>query len=109
MEISQRQAEVCAALADYHRMMLLYAVADTPQSVSELVRRIGLSQPAVSRHLRVMRESGVVIAERRGKSIFYFVKDRRIIQAMDLLRSSLTEQMQQQGKAAQTAAQRPAI
>jgi DNA-binding transcriptional ArsR family regulator len=109
MEISHRQADVCAALADYHRMMLLYAVADTPRSVSDLVRRVGLSQPAVSRHLRIMRESGVVMAERRGKSIFYIVTDRRIVQAMDLLRSSLAEQMQQQGEAAHTAAQRPPV
>jgi DNA-binding transcriptional ArsR family regulator len=109
MEISHRQAEVCAALADYHRMMLLYAVADTPRSVSDLVRRVGLSQPAVSRHLRIMRESGVVVAERRGKSIFYIVKDRRIVQAMDLLRTSLSEQMQQQGEVAHTAAQRPPV
>ncbi len=109
MEISHRQADVCAALADYHRMMLLYAVADKAQSVSELVRRVGLSQPAVSRHLRIMRESGVVVAERRGKSIFYIVTDRRIIQAMDLLRTSLSEQMQQQSEAAQSAAQRPPV
>ncbi|MEO8610846.1 MAG: metalloregulator ArsR/SmtB family transcription factor [Chloroflexota bacterium] len=109
MEISHRQADICAALADYHRMLLLYAVADNPQSVSELVRRVGLSQPAVSRHLRIMRESGVVVAERRGKSIFYIVTDRRIIQAMDLLRSSLSEHMQQQGEAAHIAAQRPPV
>ena len=109
MEISHRQADICAALADYHRMLLLYAVADKPQNVSELVRRVGLSQPAVSRHLRIMRESGVVMSERRGKSIFYIVTDRRIIEAMDLLRSSLTEHMQQQSETAHSAAHRPPV
>lgn len=109
MEISQRHAEMCAALADLHRLLLLYALADEPQSVTELVQRIGLSQPAVSRHLRIMRESGIVSAERRGKSIYYFVTDQRIVQSMDMLRTILSEQMQEQGSAALGAAQRPVI
>lgn len=109
MEISQRHAEMCAALADLHRLLLLYAMADEPKSVTELVQRIGLSQPAVSRHLRIMRLSGIVSAERRGKSIYYFVTDQRIVQAMDMLRSILTEQMQEQGSVALSAAQRPMI
>ena len=109
MEISQRHAELCGALADKHRLLLLYALADNPKSVTELVQRIGLSQPAVSRHLRIMRQSGIVSAERRGKSIYYFVTDQRIVRAMDMLRTILTEQMQEQGDAAHQAALRPVI
>jgi ArsR family transcriptional regulator len=109
MEISHRHAEMCAALADLHRLLLLYATADQPRSVGELVQRVGLSQPAVSRHLRIMREGGVLCAERRGKSMYYFPTDRRIIQAMDLLRAILTEQMQEQGSVAHSAAQRPPV
>jgi DNA-binding transcriptional ArsR family regulator len=109
MEITVRQADMCEALADYHRLLLLYAMADKPQNVSELVRRVGLSQPAVSRHLRIMREGRVVQTERRGKSIYYFPADKRIIQAVDLFRSILTEQMQKQGVVGNNAAQRPPI
>jgi ArsR family transcriptional regulator, zinc-responsive transcriptional repressor len=107
MKISHRHAEMCKALADMHRLLLLYATADQPCSVSELVERVGLSQPAVSRHLRIMRESGVLSAERHGKSMHYFPTDPRIVQAMDLLRSILTEQMQKQGNTASSASQRP--
>jgi ArsR family transcriptional regulator len=109
MEISRRHAEMCSALADKHRLLLLYAMADEPRSVSELVSRVGLSQPAVSRHLRIMRESGLVSTERHGKCIYYFPVDGRIIQAMDLLRAILTEQMQRQGNAASSATQRPLV
>jgi ArsR family transcriptional regulator len=109
MEISRRQAEMCSALADQHRLLLLYAMADQPRSVSELVSRVGLSQPAVSRHLRIMRDSGLVTTERQGKCIYYFPIDGRIVQAMDLLRAILTEQMQRQGSAASIATQRPPV
>ncbi|HEX2908753.1 MAG TPA: helix-turn-helix domain-containing protein [Phototrophicaceae bacterium] len=109
MEISQRHAEICAALGDLHRLLLLYAIADEPRSVSELVSRVGLSQPAVSRHLRILRESGVVSAERRGKLIYYYPSDRRIIEAMDIIRAALTEQLQHQGNLAHNATHRPPV
>lgn len=109
MEISQRHADMCAALGDISRLLLLYAMADEPRSVGELVTRVGLSQPAVSRHLRIMRDSGVVSAERHGKLIYYYPTDRRIVEAMDVLRLVLTQQMQQQGNAARSAALRPPV
>lgn len=109
MELTQRQAALCAALGDYNRLLLLYALADEPHSVNELVARVGLSQPAVSRHLRIMRESGLVSAERHGRSVVYGLVDQRILAAMDLLRAVLTEQMEQQGHVARAATQRPPI
>lgn len=109
MEISQRQADMCAALGDVHRLLLVYAVADEPRNVSELVRRIGLSQPAISRHLRILRESGIVAAERRGRSIYYAPADDRIIPAMDMFRSILADQFHKQGNAAAVASQRPSV
>ncbi|MBI5670911.1 MAG: winged helix-turn-helix transcriptional regulator [Chloroflexi bacterium] len=109
MEISQRHADMCAALGDISRLLLLYAMADEPRNVSELVARVGLSQPTVSRHLRILRDSGLVNAERRGKLIYYYPTDRRIVEAMDVLRLVLTEQMQQQGNAARSATIRPPV
>jgi ArsR family transcriptional regulator len=109
MEISQRQADMCAALGDVHRLLLVYAVADEPRSVSYLVQRIGLSQPAISRHLRILRECGIVAAERRGRSIYYSPADQRVITAIDELRGILTDQLQKQGTAAARASQRPAV
>jgi DNA-binding transcriptional ArsR family regulator len=109
MEITQRQADMCAALGDIHRLLLVYAVADEPRNVTELVRRIGLSQPAISRHLRILRESGVVAAERRGRSIYYSPADERIIPAIDMFRSILADQFQKQSTAAATAGMRPQV
>ncbi len=109
MEISQRQAAVCAALGDHHRLLLLYAMAAEPRSVTDLVRRLGISQPAVSHHLRILREQGIVSTERRGKSVYYWPADPRIIEALDLLRAILTEQMHQQGTLATQAAARPPV
>src|SRR5579875_3288188 len=49
-----------AAIADPVRRQLLEALAERPRPVKELVGLVPISQPAVSRHLRVLRAAGVV-------------------------------------------------
>ncbi len=109
MEITQRHAEMCSALGDSHRLLILYALAERKHNVSELVMRLGLSQPAVSRHLKILRECGAVSATREGKAVYYAPADARIVEAMDLLRAVLTDQSRSQGQIASRAKRRPAI
>ncbi len=109
MEISQRHAEMCSALGDVHRILILYALAERKHNVSELVARLGLSQPTVSRHLKILRECGVVSSTRQGKAVYYLPADVRIVEAMDLLRAVLTDQSRSQGRIASQAKQRPSI
>ena len=51
---------VFEALAEPHRRQILDLVRDDERPVGELVGTLGLSQPAVSKHLRVLRDSGLV-------------------------------------------------
>src|SRR3954463_8867063 len=48
------------ALADPHRRAMLELLLEQPRPVGELVERLGLSQPGTSKHLRVLREAGLV-------------------------------------------------
>jgi DNA-binding transcriptional ArsR family regulator len=48
------------ALAEPNRRRILDALREEEQPVGELVVRLGLSQPSVSKHLRVLREAGLV-------------------------------------------------
>jgi DNA-binding transcriptional ArsR family regulator len=50
------------ALADPHRRAMLELLRERPRAVGELVERLGLSQPGTSKHLRVLREAGLVSA-----------------------------------------------
>ena len=51
---------VLAALADPHRRRVVDVLRSGPQNAGELSRIVGLSAPAMSRHLRLLKESGVV-------------------------------------------------
>lgn len=51
-----------SVLAEPHRCQILDVLRDGEASVGELVARLGLTQPGVSKHLRVLREAGMVVA-----------------------------------------------
>jgi ArsR family transcriptional regulator len=95
-EIIQLEADFCAALSDPTRIFILYALNERSQHVTELTNELGIPQPTTSRHLKVLRERGLVYTERQGTAITYHLTDQRIIQAMDLLRSVMRDRLTQQ-------------
>ena len=60
-----------AALAEPSRRQILDLLRDRERSVNELVDHVGLSQPGVSKHLKVLREAGLVDVRPAGKQRFY--------------------------------------
>jgi ArsR family transcriptional regulator len=88
-EVTQLHAELCSGLADPKRLLLLYSLSDQPRTVSELAGELGLSQSATSRHLKVLRDRGLVNATRLGAYVEYSLGDGRLIEALDLLRAVL--------------------
>ena len=94
-EIIQLEADFCAALSDPTRILILYALNESPLNVTEITAELGIPQPTTSRHLKVLRERGLVYTERQGTMITYHLADSRIIQAMDLLRSAMRDRLTQ--------------
>jgi ArsR family transcriptional regulator len=94
-EIQMLHAEVCQALADPIRILLLYRLDNRSQSVGELADQLAVSQPTVSRHLKVLRERGMVYNERRGATVMYSLADQRVIQALDLMRGVMADTLAQ--------------
>lgn len=95
-EITQLEANFCAALSDPSRLLILYALNDAPRNVTELANELGLNQPTTSRHLKILRERGLVTAIRTGTIITYHLSDARLIQALDILRSVMRDRLSYQ-------------
>lgn len=95
-EIIQIEADFCAALSDPTRILILYALNEHPFNVTELTNELGIPQSTTSRHLKILRDRGLVYTERQGTVITYYLADARIIQAMDLLRSAMRDRLAQQ-------------
>ncbi len=92
-EVTQLHADICSALADPRRILILYTLAEKPRNVGDLAIEVGTSQPATSRHLKILRERGLVKAVRQGASVEYNLADHRLIDALDLLRSVLRDRL----------------
>ncbi len=63
-----------AAMAEPHRRQILDLLRDDERSVSELVSRLELGQPGVSKHLKVLREAGLVAVRADGKQRVYTLR-----------------------------------
>ena len=90
-EVLQLHAEICAGLADPNRILILYELSQSPRNVTELATNLKMPQPLVSRHLKVLRERGMVLPTRRGTVVEYALADARLIRALDLLRDALRD------------------
>lgn len=62
---------VAAALADPVRREILLLLREQTLAAGEIAARFAITRPAISRHLRVLREAGLVVAEQEGRNRLY--------------------------------------
>lgn len=70
-EHASSAAQLLKALANERRLMILCLLAEAERSVGELNGLLDLSQSALSQHLAVLREEGLVETRREAQTIFY--------------------------------------
>lgn len=100
-EVNLLHANICQALADPKRILILYALRDGPMFVGEIAEALRAPQSTVSRHLKVLRERRLVAAARDGANIRYSLVDDRVIDALEALRAVLLGTLAQQAELAQ--------
>lgn len=84
--------QVARLLSDETRLRILYFLAQHQElHVSDLCDRLGLSQPAVSHHLALLRVSGLIEARREGKHNFYSIRSDAFGELLVSLLSALGE------------------
>jgi len=69
----KEQERVFKALADRNRLRILKMLASRSLSVSEIRQVLNLTQPSVSRHMRILRDAGLVDNRKEGSSANYFL------------------------------------
>jgi ArsR family transcriptional regulator, nickel/cobalt-responsive transcriptional repressor len=76
-------AQTMQALATPSRVRILARLRESACSVGELAEVIGMEQSAVSHQLRILRHLGLVIGERRGRSVIYALHDSHVADLLD--------------------------
>jgi len=78
-------AKLLRTLSNAHRLMILCRLGDGEQSAGDLLAGSTLSQSALSQHLAVLREDGLVATRRAGLNIFYRIADRSALRVIETL------------------------
>lgn len=95
-ELNLLHSRVCQALGDPTRLQILYALHEEPTRVTTLAELLDTPQSSVSRHLAILRQRSLVIAERNGTEVIYHLADERIIEVLDLMRQVLRDSLDRQ-------------
>ncbi len=84
-------AEICKTISNPNRQAILNSLRDGEMTVTELIKKTGISQANLSQHLSILRSKGVVNTRRDGNNIYYSIANPKLIQAYDLLSEVLQD------------------
>jgi DNA-binding transcriptional ArsR family regulator len=101
IRIFELHASICRTLAHPKRLEILNMLRQGELSVSEMAEQMRVSLANASQHLAVLRDKRVVVTRREGVSIYYRISSPKIVQACDLMREVLFEQLARSGELAE--------
>lgn len=73
-----RLANTLSVLGEAARLSIVVYLMDKPASVGEITEFLGMSQPAISHHLRLLKDARILKAEKKGKQVYYSLKDNHV-------------------------------
>ncbi len=88
-------AEMCKVFSHPKRLELINLLRDQEMSAGELGERLGLAPANLSQHLTMMRERHVLVSRKEGNVVYYRIANPKLLQACDMLREILFEQIRQ--------------
>ena len=88
-------AEMCKVFSHPKRLELINTLRDKEMSAGELGEKLGLAPANLSQHLTMMRERHILVSRKEGNVVFYRIANPRLLEAFDLLREILFEQIRQ--------------
>jgi DNA-binding transcriptional ArsR family regulator len=83
-------------LSEALRLRLIDLLRDGEMSVTELTAALPTSQPNVSKHLKILTDSGILRRDQRGNTVYYSIADRTIFQLCEVVCDSLGERYKKQ-------------
>jgi AraC-like DNA-binding protein/biotin operon repressor len=75
-------SEVFKLLADPTRLQIFWTLCHRSQCVMDLAGMLDISSPAISHHLKLLKEGGIVISRREGKEVYYTAADTEAVETL---------------------------
>jgi ArsR family transcriptional regulator len=94
--VNKLKSKIFNALSDPARLEILEFLSDGEKCVCEIIPHLGLIQPVVSRHLKILKDMGIVRDRKEGNKRFYSLTDFRICKVVDVVTPELTRTLTKQ-------------
>ncbi|HAR62585.1 MAG: transcriptional regulator [Candidatus Margulisiibacteriota bacterium] len=87
-------ADFCKFMGNPKRIEILFLLGEAELCVDDIAKKMGIRVPNVSQLLSLMREKGVVEIRREGTRIFYRLSNPKVLQACQIMKDVMFEQME---------------
>ncbi len=84
------------AMGEPLRLRILHELEQCERTVSALTESVGSTQPNVSKHLRILQDSGLVKRRQEGNSAFYSIADEMVFELCEMICSRLRDRLEAQ-------------
>jgi len=88
-------AEMCKVFSHPKRLELIDILREKEMSAGALGEKLGLAAANLSQHLAMMKERRILVSRKEGNVVYYRIANPRLLQAFDLLREILFQQIRQ--------------
>lgn len=92
-ELRRFKADFFQALAHPTRIAILEQLREGELSAGSLIERLRLAQANGSQHLSILRRKRILVDRKEANQVFYRVRDRRIIEVLDVMRAYFHDQL----------------
>jgi len=99
-DLFELQAELCQMMANPKRIAIIEILGRGERSVGELAEALSTSISTVSQHLRTMKDKGVVVNRKEAQTVYYHLKNPKLIEGCHIMREVLLEEMESRGRMA---------
>ena len=93
----EHHAEMCKVFSNATRLMVLNILRKSEMTVAAIAGKLGVALGTVSPHLLMMKRRRVLLSRKQGNQVFYRLANPKMLQAFDLIREILYEQIKQEG------------
>jgi ArsR family transcriptional regulator, arsenate/arsenite/antimonite-responsive transcriptional repressor len=71
---TQKIVKISKVLSDPNRLEIIKLLSERPMCVHAIVHHLNISQPAVSKHLKLLTDTGLLVSEKKGMYVHYSLK-----------------------------------
>lgn len=86
-----KTAETFKLISDPTRTKILWILCHTEECVSNIAASIDMSLPAVSHHLKLLRQSGIIVSRKEGQEVFYTLADAEKAHVLHMAIDAISE------------------